>query len=118
MTLNEALAICTTDEERKKVNSIWQGHALAAQRRGEEVAKAAIVVNLTEQQLRDKLVAHPQLSFKSIMRNYNLTQKKALELFEAAAREHHERWQAYYDLQQQIREQNRQLRAMRDELNQ
>ena len=113
MKLSEALALCTTDAEKKTAKSIWQGKMLAAMKSGATVTKEELDVPFTEEQLKERLAAKPAISFKSIMKDFNLTQKEALELLAAAAKEQYEKRKAYYDLQAQQKEIQKKLKEMR-----
>ena len=113
MKLSEALALCSTDAEKKTAKSIWHGHYLAAKKSGATVTKEELDVPFTEEQLKERLAAKPAISFKSIMKDFNLTQKEALELLKAAAQAQYEKRKAYYDLQAQQKEIQKKLKEMR-----
>ena len=113
MKLSEALALCSTDAEKKTAKSIWQGKVLAAMKTDSTVTKDTLDVPFTEEQLKERLAAKPAISFKSIMKDFNLTQKEALELLKAAAQAHYEERKAYYDLQAQQKEIQKKLKEMR-----
>lgn len=113
MKLSEALAICTTDAEKKTVKSIWQGHYLVDKKKDSTVNKETLELDFTEETLKARLAAKPAISFKSIMKDFNLTQKEALALLEAAAKAQYEERKAYYDLQAQQKEIQKKLKEMR-----
>ena len=113
MKLSEALALCTTDAEKKTAKSIWQGHYLANKKKDSSVNKETLELPFTEEQLKERLAAKPAVSFKSIMKDFNLTQKEALELLKAAAQAQYEKRKAYYDLQAQQKEIQKKLKEMR-----
>lgn len=116
MKLSEALALCTTDAEKKTAKSIWQGKMLAAIKSGATVTKEELDVPFTEEQLKARLAAKPAVSFKSIMKDFNLTQKEALELLAAAAKEQYEERKAVMELEAQIKADRAKLKEMKANL--
>ena len=116
MKLSEALALCTTDAEKKTANSIWLGKRLAAIKSGATVTKEEIDVPFTEETLKARLAAKPAISFKSIMKDFNLTQKEALELLKAAAQAHYEERKAVMELEAKIKADRAKLKEMKANL--
>ena len=116
MKLSEALALCTTDAEKKTANSIWQGHYLANKKKDSSVNKETLELPFTEEQLKERLAAKPAISFKSIMKDFNLTQKEALELLAAAAKEQYEERKAVMELEAQIKADRAKLKEMKANL--
>ena len=113
MKLAQALALCSTDAERKTVKSIWQGHMMAAQKKDPTATKDSLDLDFTEESLKARLVAKPKLSFRSIMLNFNLTQKEALELLEAAAKEQYESQKEVRELEAKIRADQKKLKELK-----
>ena len=116
MKLSEALAICTTDAERKTAKAIWQGKVLAAMKTDATATKDTLDVPFTEETLKARLAAKPAISFKSIMRDFNLTQKEALELLKEAAQAQYEERKAVWELEAKIREDRAKLKEMKANL--
>ena len=116
MKLSEALALCTTDAEKKTAKAIWQGKVLAAMKTDSTVTKDTLDVPFTEEQLKARLAAKPAISFKSIMKDFNLTQKEALELLKVAAQAQYEERKAVMELEAKIKADRAKLKEMKASL--